>query len=155
MPPLEPTLLDATYVKINPRLATPFPCKRCPDYALEGGLWKFSLNKGIFRIYYTMNGWRSLGSYSIDEDRIYLFNDPDVSADHGKWPFFDKDTLPLKALGVADEVHHHRFLLGGEGNDYFMVPRVMLAMKLFGLDKATIEEVCFQNPRDFFALPLE
>jgi uncharacterized protein len=45
--------------------------------------------------------------------------------------------------------------LGGEGNDYFMVPRVMLAMKLFGLDRATIEEVCFRNPRDFFGLPLE
>jgi 2,3,4,5-tetrahydropyridine-2-carboxylate N-succinyltransferase len=28
----------------------------------------------------------------------------DVSADHGRWPFFDKDTLPLKRLGVADGV---------------------------------------------------
>ena len=36
--------------------------------------------------------------------------------------------------------------LGGEGNDYFMVPRVILAMKLFGLDKATIDKVCYQNP---------
>jgi hypothetical protein len=76
LPPFEPTILDATYVKINPRLATPFPCRRCPDYALEGGLWKFSLNKGIFRIYYTVNGWRSLGSYTVSDDRIYLFNDP-------------------------------------------------------------------------------
>lgn len=76
LPPEEPTVLDATYVKINPRLATPFPCKRCPDYALEGGLWKFSLNKGTFRIYYTINGWRSLGSYTVSEDRLYLFNDP-------------------------------------------------------------------------------
>jgi 2,3,4,5-tetrahydropyridine-2,6-dicarboxylate N-succinyltransferase len=25
----------------------------------------------------------------------------DVSADHGKWPFYDKDTLPLKKLGLA------------------------------------------------------
>lgn len=62
LPPLEPTILDAAYVKINPRLATPVPCRRCPDYALEGGLWKLSLNRGIFRVYYTMNGWRSLGS---------------------------------------------------------------------------------------------
>jgi predicted metal-dependent TIM-barrel fold hydrolase len=45
--------------------------------------------------------------------------------------------------------------LGGEGNDYFMVPRVILAMKLFGLDKATIDQVCYQNPRDFFGLPVE
>ena len=76
LPLLEATLLDATYVKINPRLETPFPCKRCPDYALNGGLWKFSLDKGIFRIYYTVNGWRSIGSYAVSEDELYLFNDP-------------------------------------------------------------------------------
>ncbi|NJC96201.1 MAG: hypothetical protein FIB03_07675 [Anaerolineae bacterium] len=91
LPPLEPTILDATYVKINPRLATPFPCKRCPDYALEGGLWKLSLSKGIFRIYYTMNGWRSLGSYTVSDDRLYLFNDPYCNWDTGvyKWRLED------------------------------------------------------------------
>ncbi|NWG05482.1 MAG: hypothetical protein HXY35_02215 [Chloroflexi bacterium] len=85
LPPLKATDIDATYVKINPRQATPFPCKRCPDYALEGGLWKFSLNKGIFRIYYTMNGWRSLGSYTISGDHIYLFNDPYCNWDTGEY----------------------------------------------------------------------
>ena len=45
--------------------------------------------------------------------------------------------------------------LGGEGNDYFMVPRVILAMKLFGLDKATIDKVCWQNPKEFFDLPVD
>jgi len=45
--------------------------------------------------------------------------------------------------------------LGGQGNDYFMVPRVMLAMRLMGLDKATIDAVCYQTPRDFFKLPIE
>ncbi len=83
LPPKEATPLDATYVKINPRLATPFPCKRCPDYALEGGLWKFSLSKGVFRIYYTMNGWRSLGSYTVSGNQLYLFNDPYCNWDTG------------------------------------------------------------------------
>ena len=45
--------------------------------------------------------------------------------------------------------------LGGMGNDYFMVPRVQLAMKLFGLDKETIDQVCFRTPRDFFKLPVD
>jgi hypothetical protein len=91
LPPLEATVLDATYVKVNPRLATPFPCKRCPDYALEGGLWKFSLSKGVFRIYYTVNGWRSLGSYTVSGDRIYLFNDPYCNWDTGlyQWKLED------------------------------------------------------------------
>ena len=45
--------------------------------------------------------------------------------------------------------------LGGMGNDYFMVPRVILAMKLMGLDKETIDQVCFRTPRDFFRLPVD
>ena len=45
--------------------------------------------------------------------------------------------------------------LGGMANDYFMVPRVMLAMKLMGLDRDTIDQVCFRTPRDFFALPVD
>ncbi|MBC7294596.1 MAG: TatD family hydrolase [Thermoleophilia bacterium] len=44
--------------------------------------------------------------------------------------------------------------LGGEGNDYFMVPRVMLAMRLFGLDKAVIDQVCWENPKRMFNLPV-
>jgi 2,3,4,5-tetrahydropyridine-2-carboxylate N-succinyltransferase len=34
----------------------------------------------------------------------------DMSADHGRWPFFDKDTLPLKRLGVDAAV---RIVPGG------------------------------------------
>jgi predicted metal-dependent TIM-barrel fold hydrolase len=44
--------------------------------------------------------------------------------------------------------------LGGEGNDYFMIPRVILAMRLLGVDENSIEKVCWQNPKDFFNLPL-
>jgi hypothetical protein len=95
LPPQEATTLDATYVKVNPRPATPFPCKRCPDYALEGGLWKFSLSKGIFRIYYTMNGWRSLGSYTVSGDRLYLFNDPYCNWDTGLYSWKLEDGMLL------------------------------------------------------------
>jgi 2,3,4,5-tetrahydropyridine-2-carboxylate N-succinyltransferase len=28
----------------------------------------------------------------------------DMSADHGRWPFFDKDTLPLKAIGAPSAI---------------------------------------------------
>src|SRR5438876_7971919 len=34
----------------------------------------------------------------------------DASMDHGRWPFYDKDTLPLKKLGVAAGV---RIVPGG------------------------------------------
>lgn len=99
LPPEEATVLDATYVKINPRLATPFPCKRCPDYALEGGLWKLSLDKGTFRIYYTVNGWRSLGSYAVSEDRIYFFNDPYCNWETGVYQWkLEEGALTLTEL---------------------------------------------------------
>jgi len=45
--------------------------------------------------------------------------------------------------------------LGGQGNDYFMVPRVMLAMRLFGLEREAIDQVCYTNPRHFFQLPVD
>jgi hypothetical protein len=85
LPPRQATVLDSTFIKINPRLATPFPCKRCPDYALEGGLWKFQLDKGVFRIYYTVNGWRSLGSYTVSGNVLNLFNDPYCNWDTGSY----------------------------------------------------------------------
>jgi 2,3,4,5-tetrahydropyridine-2-carboxylate N-succinyltransferase len=34
----------------------------------------------------------------------------DVSMDHGKWPFFDKDTMPIKTLGIDQQV---RLVPGG------------------------------------------
>jgi predicted metal-dependent TIM-barrel fold hydrolase len=45
--------------------------------------------------------------------------------------------------------------LGGMGNDYFMVPRVMLAMKLMGLDASVIDDVYWRTPKEFFALPIQ
>ena len=37
----------------------------------------------------------------------------DASVDHGRWPFFDKDTLPLKRLDAAiSSPHRARRILG-------------------------------------------
>jgi predicted metal-dependent TIM-barrel fold hydrolase len=65
---------------------------------------------------------------------------------------------PAARYVVEHPEHRERLMinseLGGQGNDYFMVPRVMLAMRLMGADEATIDRVCWQTPRDFFGLPL-
>ena len=43
----------------------------------------------------------------------------DVSADHGKWPFYDKDTLPLKKPGLAAGVRRfHVWRTGESWDDY-------------------------------------
>jgi 2,3,4,5-tetrahydropyridine-2-carboxylate N-succinyltransferase len=63
-----------------------------PDAGSPGG-WK-------------VNAWVKQGillGFRAGENR-------DVSADHGRWPFFDKDTLPLKPLGLEAGV---RIVPGG------------------------------------------
>jgi hypothetical protein len=76
LPPTERTILDGTYVKIDPDEPEWWICRRCPDYLPAGGLWKINFDKGVYRIFYPTINWRSIGSYTIEGDRIYLFNDP-------------------------------------------------------------------------------
>lgn len=73
----EPTLLDGTYVKVEPSRGEPVHCLRCPDYAREAGLWKLHLARGVFRIYSEGRGWSSLGSFLVTQDRISKVDDPD------------------------------------------------------------------------------
>jgi hypothetical protein len=74
----EPTLteLDGTYTKIVVSSAERVHCLRCPDYAPEGGLWKLSLGKGVFRIFHVESGWKSMGTHIVAGDRLLLANDP-------------------------------------------------------------------------------
>jgi len=76
LPPAVRTALDGTYTRFDPKKTPPVPCRRCPDYAPEGGIWKLNLGNGVFRIFHEVTGWRSLGSFIIDGNRIQLFNDP-------------------------------------------------------------------------------
>ena len=71
-----PTALDGTYTKFDPKKTPPVPCRRCPDYAPQGGIWKLNLDKAIFRIFHESTGWRSLGSFVIDGNQMQVFNDP-------------------------------------------------------------------------------
>jgi len=106
LPPFEPTILDATYIKLDPNPATPFPCRRCPDYAVEGGIWKLSLDRGIFRILYAVNGWRSLGSYTISENHLFLFNDPNCPNVIGHYIYrLDNGALTLEEVEDSCSIH--------------------------------------------------
>lgn len=76
LPARVPTALDGTYTKFDPKKAPPVPCRRCPDYVPQGGIWKLNLDKGVFRIFHESTGWRSIGSFIIDGTRVQVFNDP-------------------------------------------------------------------------------
>lgn len=75
LPPPNPSVIDGTYVKSEESLYAPVHCRRCPDYASDGGIWILRFDKGIYRIHSRLTGWRSVGSYSLTEDRLTLFND--------------------------------------------------------------------------------
>ena len=76
LPPQKRTVVDGTYTKFNPKKTPPVPCRRCPDYVPEGGIWKLQLSKGVYRIFHEFSGWRSIGSFTVDGSRVQLFNDP-------------------------------------------------------------------------------
>lgn len=76
LPPANPTVLDGTYTKLDPRQGARAPCRRCPPYPPEGGTWKLSLDRGVFRVFHEATGWHSLGSFTVSGERVELFNDP-------------------------------------------------------------------------------
>jgi hypothetical protein len=83
LPPADPTILDGTYVKFDPRPGTRAPCRRCPPYPPEGGVWRLNLDGGIFRVYHEITGWNTLGSFTVSGDQIKFFNDPHCYQDVG------------------------------------------------------------------------
>ncbi len=76
LPAPERTPLDGTYTKVDPKKEPQVPCRRCPDYAPEGGIWKIQFDKGVFRIIHLSSGWKSIASFTLEGDRLLLFNDP-------------------------------------------------------------------------------
>ena len=76
LPPESRSPLDGTFVKFDPKPFPHVPCRRCPDYVPEGGIWKLQFDRGIMRIFYAETGWRSISSFEVEKDRLVLFNDP-------------------------------------------------------------------------------
>ena len=76
IPPDAATAVDGVYAKYETKETPPIACRRCPDYKPEGGWWRVSLRRGVFRIFHPVSGWKSLGTYSLVGDRILLANDP-------------------------------------------------------------------------------
>ena len=73
----------------------------------------------------TASGWRVNAWVKQGILLGFRFGDvADMSADHGKWPFFDKDTMPLKRFTVASGV---RVVPGGSTvrDGAFLAPGVV------------------------------
>ncbi len=70
------SVIDGTFVKKAKKDGDIVPCRRCPDWVPNPGIWKLNLNKGAYRIINTHTGWKSIGTYIVSGDRILFANDP-------------------------------------------------------------------------------
>ena len=99
LPPPTRTLLDGIYVKDEPKAGTPVPCRRCPDYLPEGGIWKLNLDRGMYRIFHEATGWFSIGSFTVSGDQFMIFNDPTCFDTVGVYEWtFEAGELSLKPI---------------------------------------------------------
>jgi hypothetical protein len=99
LPPEKSTGIDSTYTKFELKDTPPVPCRRCPDYAPEGGIWKINFNKGVFRILHKVTGWKSIGTFIVSGDQIILANDPTCQEVIGVYMWkLEGGTLILKAI---------------------------------------------------------
>lgn len=70
------------------------------------------LDKGVFRVFHETTGWRTLGSFTVSEDRIKFFNDPHCIKAVGTYQWkLEADRLTLQV--IEDECDGR--VLGGGG----------------------------------------
>ena len=85
-PPTDPELARGVFAELRAALSQGTVRAAEPDSAAPGG-WR-------------ANAWVKQGILLGFKFGQVV----DMSADHGRWPFFDKDTLPLKAIGAWSAV---------------------------------------------------
>ncbi|MBI3158383.1 MAG: hypothetical protein HYZ26_02140 [Chloroflexi bacterium] len=106
LPPAERAEIDGVYSKLDLSEPQWWRCLRCADYRPGGGIWKLSFDNGILRIYYDVTGWRSIASYSIEGDRLFIFNDPYCPEDVGEYRWQrDLKTLSLEVVSDACSIN--------------------------------------------------
>jgi len=83
--------IDGSYASLVQSPPQWWSCRRCADYRLSGGIWKLQFDKGIMRVLYDVTGWHSLASFTVADDRLYIFNDPYCPQDIGlyRWQLVD------------------------------------------------------------------
>jgi hypothetical protein len=109
------TPVDGTYTRTIPMKEAHVPCKRCPDWLPEGGVWKINFTKGTFRIIHEDTSWRTIGSFFIAGDRMVLANDPVCHDMIGMYQWKlegDKLTLRLIDDGCAIRLRAANLTLG-------------------------------------------
>jgi len=85
------TIIDGIYVKKALKKGEIVPCRRCPDWLPNPGVWRLYFNRGVYRIINIDTGWKSIGTYIVSKDRVFLANDPACIYDFGLYTFKIKE----------------------------------------------------------------
>jgi hypothetical protein len=89
VPPKTRTPLDGTYLRIltieDVDGLLPFRCLRCPPFFLNAGVSTVVFHRGYYWLNHQLSGFRSLGMYTVERDRVTLFNDPWCPQDRGTY----------------------------------------------------------------------
>jgi hypothetical protein len=70
------SVLDGIYTKRALRTDAIVPCRRCPDWLPDTGIWKMQFDKGAYRIIHKTTGWKSIGTFIVAGGRVLFANDP-------------------------------------------------------------------------------
>lgn len=91
-PPPVATPIDGTYMLIltledlgGARNALPFPCRRCLPYARDPGVMTLIFFQGAYFVDHQMAAFHATGHYSVEGNRLNLFNDPNCSRERGTY----------------------------------------------------------------------
>lgn len=94
----EPSPIDGTYGRLSDIPPQWWRCLRCADYRPAGGLWRLQLDRGVMRIYYALNDWRSIAAYRIEGSRLFLYDDL-YCDEEGEYTWsIDSGTLTLNVV---------------------------------------------------------
>jgi hypothetical protein len=100
------TEIDGTYMLLltledlgGASNALPFPCRRCLPYARDPGVLTLIFFDGAYFVNHQMSGFRGIGSYEVEGNRLSLFNDPNCSRIRGTYTWrLHGASLSLKAV---------------------------------------------------------
>ncbi len=102
------TPIDGTYLRTvdldevgGARIGLPYRCFRCPPYRIDAGVSTLIFTKGAYYLHHHLSGFRTMGSFVIDGDRLTLFNDPNCPQTPGVYSF-ERNAHGISLRAVRD-----------------------------------------------------
>jgi hypothetical protein len=108
-PAPEVTSIDGTYLRTltfeelgGARRSIPLRCLRCPPFRLTPGVNTLVLYRGAYYVDHHLSGFRTMGSFVVDGDRLTLFNDANCPQLRGVYEI-DLSGHGIRFRAVEDE----------------------------------------------------